>query len=407
MTVQKPIRPDVLQGLLPGGQERERLYKLAATEAAHGLEGATYDNMVAGIVDTVLNRVASGDWGKNVRDVANAPNQFSAINGPRGRGYTVYGDVDAVPDSVVPAKLREAVDEHLDARLKGAPSIVGDAMNYANPNFSDAKNMGWINALDGPTFGSGNAVHVHGTVAGTQAVEAVLNASKEFINGVEAKESYYAALKGLLAPEKAEELQGFVNSATGAKAHGLQTGISYLMGKVKLTDGELTQAGVNMAAYREERGILPKEDRDRLSDQDVAKGIEDGKYIKDGDGNLVVAHVDHKNRIRQSGHVLNATNVFFKFFKLAHENKLFFFGHGVKTHFLLRFHILQTFDGSFHCLKVGQHAAQPTLIDKGHTCSLCFRRNDFASLSLGAHHQNGAAVSCQLLGKLQRVLEHR
>ena len=104
---------------------------------------------------------------------------------------------------------------------------------------------------------------------------------------------------------------------------------------------------------------------------------------------------------------MNAANVFFKFFKLAHKNELFFFRHCVKTHFLLNFHVLQTLDGCFHSLEIGKHTAQPTLIDEGYTCSLGFRGDEFTSLSLGAHHQNGAAVGRQLLGELHRVLEHR
>ena len=54
--------------------------------------------------------------------------------------------------------------EYLSARASGQESSVGSHLNYANPRFSDSKNLRWIMALDGPVFGRGNAIHRHGTV---------------------------------------------------------------------------------------------------------------------------------------------------------------------------------------------------------------------------------------------------
>jgi hypothetical protein len=56
------------------------------------------------------------------------------------------------------------------------------------------------------------------------------------------------------------------------------------------------------------------------------------------------------------------------------------------------FQILQALDRQLQGLEVGQHAAEPALVDIRHTGALRFFRNDFAGLALGAHHQDGALV---------------
>lgn len=115
-----------------------------------------------GIVDTILNRVASGRWGNTVADVVNARNQFSDINGPVSRRQG-RNSVDQIPMSDVSQNVRDFVNSYLAERAAGTPSSVGTHLNYANPHFSDARNLGWINALDGPVLGRGNAIHRHGT----------------------------------------------------------------------------------------------------------------------------------------------------------------------------------------------------------------------------------------------------
>lgn len=115
-----------------------------------------------GIVDTVLNRQASGRWGRTIADVANARSQFSDINGPvawrKGRH-----SVQDVPMSVVTSRINDLVDAYLRRRAGGTRSRVGDNLNYANPYASDRRNLAWINRLDGPTLGSGRSIHRHGT----------------------------------------------------------------------------------------------------------------------------------------------------------------------------------------------------------------------------------------------------
>lgn len=115
-----------------------------------------------GIVDTILNRDASGHWGRSVGSVVDSRSQFSNINGPvawkEGRR-----SVDQFPASRVTARTSSMVDAWLAARAAGAPSSVGDNLNYANPNYSSRRNLPWINRLGGPTYGSGESIHRHGT----------------------------------------------------------------------------------------------------------------------------------------------------------------------------------------------------------------------------------------------------
>jgi hypothetical protein len=155
--------------------DRDLLARIVATEADHRYASSdpdTYNAMVAGIVDTVLNRVASPSFPDTVEAVANQKNQFSAINGPKGRGYTVWKDVRKVPDSLVTSTVREAVNNWVDQRIMGTPSSVGGGLHYGNPNYSDEKNKAWIEALTGPRIGAGVSLHYHGTSPGYKPKEA-------------------------------------------------------------------------------------------------------------------------------------------------------------------------------------------------------------------------------------------
>lgn len=120
-----------------------------------------------GVVDTILNRYASGHWGSNVAAVVNARSQFSDVNGrpawQRGRH-----SVSEIPMSRIDSKTDALVSSWLAARSRGARSSVGDNLNYANPYVSDARNRPWINRLDGPVFGEGKSVHRHGTTPDLQ-----------------------------------------------------------------------------------------------------------------------------------------------------------------------------------------------------------------------------------------------
>lgn len=144
-------------------QEIVDLKKTVATEWVQ----SAGDMQGKGIIDTILNRKASGKWGDSITDVVNAKSQFSDING-RPAWLKGRNSVDDLPMSRIDARTNALVDDWLKQRASGAESTVGSHLNYANPNFSDAKNLGWINNLEGPTFGRGNAIHKHGTTPDLQ-----------------------------------------------------------------------------------------------------------------------------------------------------------------------------------------------------------------------------------------------
>lgn len=114
-----------------------------------------------GIIDTILNRRASGRWGNNITDVVNARKQFSDVNGPPAwkHGRTSVDQL-SVNDPRF-ARASRLVDEYLPQRAAGLPSSVGDHLNYANRAYSTPNNFAWIDKLQGPRFGG----HKHGTTA--------------------------------------------------------------------------------------------------------------------------------------------------------------------------------------------------------------------------------------------------
>lgn len=115
-----------------------------------------------GVVDTILNRQATGHWGKSIASVVNSRTQFTDVNGPvawkQGRH-----SVSQIPMSQVSGRVSALVDEHLRARMAGSPSVVGDSLNYANPYYSDKKHRPWINKLDTAVYGDGRNIHRYGT----------------------------------------------------------------------------------------------------------------------------------------------------------------------------------------------------------------------------------------------------
>lgn len=145
---------------------QQDIVDLKKTVATEWVQGAG-DTQAQGIIDTVLNRVASGKWGNSVSDVVNAKSQFSDINGPvawkSGRN-----NVSDLPMSIIDERTNAIVEGWLKQRADGAQSVIGDNLNYANANYSDASNLSWINKLAGPVLGSGDAVHQHGTTVDLQ-----------------------------------------------------------------------------------------------------------------------------------------------------------------------------------------------------------------------------------------------
>ncbi|MDY6469121.1 cell wall hydrolase [Acinetobacter faecalis] len=146
-----------------------RIMKVASTEVVPSLKGKNFENQTAGVVDTILNRVASGKFGGSVKDVVNQEWAFSDINTPR-KG--AYGSVDKVPTKRVSKKMETFVRQYLTDRANGKVSSVGDNISYANPNFlkeASTNTKKWVKEVEkqarvsGQVYGAGNAIHVHGT----------------------------------------------------------------------------------------------------------------------------------------------------------------------------------------------------------------------------------------------------
>lgn len=140
---------------------------MTSTEVVVGLKDKDFRAQVAGVVDTILNRTASGVWGRkgDVRAVVNAKNQFSAISG----NADAFGSVQRMPDARINKRVEQAVLEYLQYRLDGGSSSISNHLNYANPYYSSPQSMAWVQPLairarrEGLVFGSGTAIHVHGT----------------------------------------------------------------------------------------------------------------------------------------------------------------------------------------------------------------------------------------------------
>lgn len=146
-----------------------RIMKVASTEVVPSLKGKNFENQAAGVIDTILNRTASGKFGGSIKEVVNQRWAFSDINAPR-KG--AYGSVDKVPMKRVSKKMEQFVRKYLEERANGKSSSVGSNISYANPNFlgeASAATKKWVREVEkqakasGQIYGSGNAIHVHGT----------------------------------------------------------------------------------------------------------------------------------------------------------------------------------------------------------------------------------------------------
>ena len=185
--------------------------KVAATEVVGSLKGEAFDKQLAGVVDTILNRVYQK--GGNVRAVLNERWAFSDINAPR-KG--AYGSVQNVPMSRVSARISKGVDDHLAKRAAGMASVVGGNTHYANPYFlgeASARTRRWVRDVErqanatGQRFGAGRAVHVHGTPAGSApspAFKVILGGNQAVAAG--AQRGLQSMRQGAAARQQAQQI---------------------------------------------------------------------------------------------------------------------------------------------------------------------------------------------------------
>ena len=139
-------------------------------------------------------------------------------------------------------------------------------------------------------------------------------------------------------------------------------------------------------------------------------GIDDAnnrnaEFVGFSDGDLVVADVNDEQSVGQAAHVLDAAKALLQFGQFALQHQAFLLGHLLEgTFFAHLFHVLEALDRQLDRLEVGQHAAQPALVDKGHTAALGLFGDDFTRLALGADKQDGALLRRQFPDETHRLV---
>ncbi|KSV75581.1 hypothetical protein N185_17225 [Sinorhizobium sp. GW3] len=157
-------------------QEITDLIKATSTEVDASLPEAMRILMSRAVVDTILNRKASGLFGDTVTAIVNQPWAFSAISS--NLPYA-YGTVGKMPDSAIKPLVRKDAETWLKARAAGVPAQES-GLNFANPFFSSERSKRqWVNEVvreaeaSGHVYGdiSRRSVHYHGTAPGLRGQE--------------------------------------------------------------------------------------------------------------------------------------------------------------------------------------------------------------------------------------------
>ncbi len=234
--------------------------KVAATEVVGSLKGEAFDKQLAGVVDTILNRVYKK--GGNVRAVLNERWAFSDINAPR-KG--AYGSVQNVPMSRVSARISKGVDDHLAKRASGMASVVGGNTHYANPYFlreASARTRRWVREVErqanatGQRFGAGKAVHVHGTPSGSTPAPAfrVVLTKNTPIAGTAVAAGAQRGLQSMRQGEAVRTAQNVTNNNQRTTQVAINGGI-HVQSSANTIDG--TMADASAAARNRLVQIMP------------------------------------------------------------------------------------------------------------------------------------------------------
>lgn len=121
-------RPDLarLRSLVDAPGARDAIARVTWAEAA-----GQGDSGLAGVVYTILNRLAAGRWGASIDQVVNARAQFEPV-------LRAGGDWRALP-AVRPAE-RARIDTILNLALEGRlPDLTGGALFFQNPKIVAAR----------------------------------------------------------------------------------------------------------------------------------------------------------------------------------------------------------------------------------------------------------------------------
>src|SRR6185437_2821209 len=169
--------------------------------------------------------------------------------------------------------------------------------------------------------------------------------------------------------------------------------------------------GAGVQLDRADRVVIA---RDGVVDQfRVVVGVDHGDH-RDAEllgflhGDILVADIDHEQRVGQTVHVLDAAERSLQLVALTTTGQHFVLDQLLEAAIGLgRFQLLQARNGLLHGTEVGQHAAEPARGDERHAgaCSLFGQR--LARRTLGADEQDGAALLRQPRQEIHRVGEQR
>ena len=181
----------------------------------------------------------------------------------------------------------------------------------------------------------------------------------------------------------------------GTQLGGALTGLGARAGDQTVGDGVGDHAG--QQADGADRVVVA---RDREVDQvRVAVGVQDADDRDPQlagllDGEVLLVGVDDPDRRRRAGHVPDAAQRLVELVALAlHVQQLLLraaaAGHVVEVDLV---ELLEAVDPLVHGLEVGEHAAQPALVDVGHPDAGRLLGDRLLGLLLGAHEHHGAAL---------------
>ena len=126
------------------------------------------------------------------------------------------------------------------------------------------------------------------------------------------------------------------------------------------------------------------------------------------DGDILVAHIQHKQGVRPTVHVLDAGQIPLQFFQFPLHVQRFLLAHLLHAASgLLLFQFLQTLDGLLDRLVIRQQAPQPAQVDIRHLATLGLLLDDLLGRLLGADEQHRAALGRQLADEVQGLLKQR
>jgi hypothetical protein len=136
-------------GVILSETDRDALTRVAVAEA--GNQG---DSGIAAVVQTILNRVASGGWGTSVEAVVDAPHQFEPVARAGGDWRRL-----AAPSPAQRARVDTILALIADGRM---PDFIGGALYFQNPKIVAGRIAAGTAPADRLNFGGRTPVAIVG-----------------------------------------------------------------------------------------------------------------------------------------------------------------------------------------------------------------------------------------------------